>query len=90
MLSTFGLISAGKGIELAIRALPAVVAARPEVLYLIAGQTHPEVVKSEGESYRLGLERLVRELGLDEHVAFLDRFLPSTSWRCCCPPPTST
>ena len=74
VLSTFGLISAGKGIELAISALPAVVAAHPEVLYLIAGQTHPEVVKSEGESYRLGLERLVRELDLTEHVHFLDRF----------------
>ena len=74
VLSTFGLISAGKGIELAITALPAVVAAHPEVLYLIAGQTHPEVVKSEGESYRLGLERLVRELDLTEHVHFLDRF----------------
>ena len=74
VLSTFGLISAGKGIELAISALPGVVAAHPEVLYLIAGQTHPEVVKSEGESYRLGLERLVRELDLTEHVHFLDRF----------------
>ena len=74
VLSTFGLISAGKGIELAIAALPDVVAAHPEVLYLIAGQTHPEVVKDEGESYRLGLERLVRELDLTEHVHFLDRF----------------
>ena len=46
MLSTFGLISAGKGIELAdLARCPAVVAAHPEVLYLIAGQTHPEVVK---------------------------------------------
>ena len=75
VLSTFGLISASKGLELMIRALPPVVAARPDVLYLIAGQTHPEVVKHEGESYRLGLEQLVHELDLDEHVAFLDRFL---------------
>lgn len=75
VLSTFGLISAGKGIELAISALPAVVATHPDVLYLVAGQTHPEVVKQEGESYRLGLERLVRDLGLSEHVHFLDRFL---------------
>ena len=75
VLSTFGLISAGKGIEVAIRALPAVVAAHPDVLYLVAGQTHPEVVKHEGERYRLDLERLVRDLGLTEHVHFLDRFL---------------
>ncbi len=75
VLSTFGLISASKGLELMIRALPPVVAARPDVLYLIAGRTHPEVVKHEGESYRLGLEQLVHDLGLDEHVAFVDRFL---------------
>ncbi|MBM9475214.1 glycosyltransferase family 4 protein [Nakamurella flavida] len=75
VLSTFGLISEGKALEVAIRALPAVVAAHPEVLYLIAGQTHPEVVKREGEKYRLGLERLVRDLGLTDHVHFLDRFL---------------
>jgi glycosyltransferase involved in cell wall biosynthesis len=75
VLSTFGLISASKGLELMIRALPPVVAARPDVLYLIAGQTHPEVVKHEGERYRLGLEQLVRDLGLTEHVSFVDRFL---------------
>ena len=75
VLSTFGLISAGKGIETAIRALAEIVPLHPEVLYLVAGQTHPEVVKEEGERYRLSLERLVRELGLDEHVQFLDRFL---------------
>ncbi|HEX6756453.1 MAG TPA: glycosyltransferase, partial [Mycobacteriales bacterium] len=75
VLSTFGLISAGKGIEVAIRALPAVAAAHPDVLYLVAGQTHPEVVAVEGERYRLDLERLVRDLGLTGHVTFLDRFL---------------
>lgn len=74
VLSTFGLISAGKGIEVAIRALPAVVARYPDTLYLVAGSTHPEVVKSEGERYRLSLERLVRDLELTEHVHFVDRF----------------
>ena len=75
VLSTFGLISAGKGIEVAIAALPTIVAKHPEVVYLVAGQTHPEVVKQEGERYRLSLERLVRDLDLAEHVHFLDRFL---------------
>ncbi len=75
VLSTFGLISAGKGIETAIEALADVVPLHPEVLYLIAGQTHPEVVKDEGERYRLSLERLVRERGLERNVYFLDRFL---------------
>jgi glycosyltransferase involved in cell wall biosynthesis len=75
VLSTFGLISASKGLELAIRALPSIIAAHPEVIYLIAGQTHPEVIQNDGESYRLGLEHLVADLGLEDHVAFVDRFL---------------
>ena len=75
VLSTFGLISAGKGIETAIEALAEIVPLHPDVLYLVAGQTHPEVVKEEGERYRLSLERLVRDLGLERNVQFLDRFL---------------
>ena len=75
MLSTFGLISQGKGIEVAIRALAEIVPDHPDVVYLIAGQTHPEVVKEQGEQYRLSLKRLVRELGLTGHVHFQDHFL---------------
>ncbi len=75
VLSTFGLISSGKGIETAIRAVDQVVAQHPDVLYLIAGQTHPEVARREGESYRQVLENLIDELGLQQHVHFLDRFL---------------
>jgi glycosyltransferase involved in cell wall biosynthesis len=75
VLATFGLISASKGLEQVIQSLPAIVARHPDVVYLIAGQTHPEVIKHEGESYRLCLERLVRDLGLTDHVYFLDRFL---------------
>jgi len=75
VLSTFGLISDSKGLELAIRALPKITATHPEVLYLIAGQTHPEVINKEGESYRLSLHRLVRDLDLCDHVSFIDRFL---------------
>ena len=75
VLSTFGLISDSKGLELAIRALPSIVASHAEVLYLIAGQTHPEVIHKEGESYRLGLQQLVHDLDLCDHVWFIDRFL---------------
>ena len=75
VLSTFGLISAGKGIETAIEALAMIVPLHPDVLYLVAGQTHPEVVTQEGERYRLSLERLVRDHHLEKHVQFLDRFL---------------
>jgi polysaccharide biosynthesis protein PslF len=73
--STFGLISSGKGIEYAIRALPTVVKKEPRMLYLIVGQTHPEVRKQEGEKYRNKLMKIVNELGLDEHVRFDNRFL---------------
>jgi glycosyltransferase involved in cell wall biosynthesis len=76
VLSTFGLISAGKGIETAIKALAMIVPSHPDVLYLVAGQTHPEVVSNEGERYRMFLERLVRDHHLEQHVQFLDQFLP--------------
>jgi glycosyltransferase involved in cell wall biosynthesis len=75
VLSTFGLISRGKGIEYAIRALPAVVEREPRIIYLIIGETHPEVRKNEGESYRKKLMRLVEELQLEKHVRFHNRFL---------------
>jgi glycosyltransferase involved in cell wall biosynthesis len=75
VLSTFGLISDSKGLELAIRALPEIIPAHPEVLYLIAGQTHPDVINKEGESYRLSLQHLVHDLDLCDHVSFIDRFL---------------
>ena len=75
VLSTFGLISAGKGIETVIEALPAIVARHPEVLYVVAGRTHPDVAHREGERYRLKLEQAVLELGLEDHVEFDDRFL---------------
>ena len=75
VLATFGLISPGKGIEMAIAAMPAIVARHPEALYVIAGQTHPEVAKLHGEEYRISLERLARDLDLGDHVVFDDRFL---------------
>ncbi|HEY8028539.1 MAG TPA: glycosyltransferase [Gaiellaceae bacterium] len=74
-LSTFGLISPGKGLEMAIEALPAIVERHPEIVYVIAGRTHPDVAHREGERYRLMLERRVLELDLGEHVEFDDRFL---------------
>ena len=74
-LSTFGLLSAGKGLETAIKALPLIVERHPKALYVIAGRTHPDVTRREGERYRLMLERLVVELDLADHVVFRDRFL---------------
>ena len=74
-LSTFGLISSGKGIETVIEALPAVVERYPDLVYTIAGRTHPDIERREGERYRLMLERRVFELELGDHVVFDDRFL---------------
>ena len=75
LLSTFGLISPGKGLETAIEALPAILERHPQVSYVIAGRTHPDVTRREGERYRLLLERRVHELDLDAHVELDDRFL---------------
>ena len=75
LLSTFGLLSPGKGIELMLDALPAIVQRHPEVLYVVAGRTHPQVARREGEEYRLMLERRILDLDLAEHVQLDDRFL---------------
>lgn len=75
VLSTFGLINRGKGVEYAIRALPRIVEKEPRVLYLVLGETHPEVRKREGESYRNELLDLVERLGMDDHVRFHNRYL---------------
>jgi glycosyltransferase involved in cell wall biosynthesis len=75
VLSTFGLLSGGKGIEYVVRALPQIAKEYPEILYLIIGETHPEVRKREGETYRQLLLNLVDSLGLEKNVRFVNRFL---------------
>ena len=75
IISTFGLVGPGKGLEYAIEAMPAVAARHPEALYLIAGQTHPELLKQRGEEYRNRLQTLVDELGLGDHVLFVNQYL---------------
>jgi glycosyltransferase involved in cell wall biosynthesis len=75
VLLSFGLLSRGKGIEDVISALPAIVAQHPNVVYLILGATHPHVIWHEGESYRLSLQRLARDKGVEDHIIFYDRFV---------------
>jgi glycosyltransferase involved in cell wall biosynthesis len=75
ILSTFGLLSSGKSIETTLEALPAIVKADPEVVFLIIGKTHPNVVKYEGELYREKLEMMVSTLNLRDHVKFINSYL---------------
>jgi len=75
VLSTFGFLSPGKGIEYAIQAMSGVVKTHPEALYIIWGKTHPVVKQQVGEVYRQKLTDLVSELGLENNVAFVDRLL---------------
>lgn len=72
---TFGLLSKDKGIELMLKALPDIVKADPSIIYIILGATHPGVVRHEGESYRFGLQRMVKDLGLTDHVIFHNQFV---------------
>jgi glycosyltransferase involved in cell wall biosynthesis len=75
VLTTFGLLSAGKSIETTIEALPAIIKQNQDVLFLVIGKTHPEVVKHEGEKYRQMLEERVNDLGLQKHVSFINKYL---------------
>ncbi len=75
IITTFGLIGPGKGLEIGIRALRRVVDRYPDCLYIIAGSTHPNLLKQEGERYREEVMRLVSELGMENNVVFINRFL---------------
>ncbi|HOX08705.1 MAG TPA: glycosyltransferase family 4 protein [Planctomycetota bacterium] len=75
VMLTFGLLSASKGIASVVEALPAILARNPNVVYLVVGATHPHVLRSEGETYRLALERLAQERGVEGSVVFHNRFV---------------
>ncbi|HPA17643.1 MAG TPA: glycosyltransferase family 4 protein [Verrucomicrobiae bacterium] len=75
VILTFGLLSPNKGIEFALRALAGIIGAFPNAFYIVLGQTHPNLLREEGEAYRVGLELLAKELGVHKHVAFFNRFV---------------
>ena len=75
VLLTFGLLSPNKGIEFALRALPDIIREFPNVVYIVLGQTHPNLLREEGEAYRLSLERLAKDLGVQRNVVFFNRFV---------------
>ena len=75
VLLSFGLLSANKGIETVIAALPSIVARYPNVVYIILGATHPHVIRNEGETYRLSLQWLAQEKNVEGNVIFYNRFV---------------
>jgi glycosyltransferase involved in cell wall biosynthesis len=75
VLLTFGFISRNKGIETVIKALPKVIDKYPDVLYMVLGKTHPNVLRYSGEEYRNYLQHLVKSLNLNDHVFFLNEYI---------------
>jgi glycosyltransferase involved in cell wall biosynthesis len=75
VISTFGLLGPGKGLEYGIEAIAKVAKSHKDVLYFILGQTHPTFKKESGESYRKSLETMVEQLGIEDNVRFVDKYL---------------
>jgi glycosyltransferase involved in cell wall biosynthesis len=75
VLLTFGLLSRNKGLETVVKALPAIVAKHPDVMYVVLGNTHPGVLKHSGEEYRDHLKTLAAQLGVSQHLAFINKFV---------------
>lgn len=75
IILTFGLLSKNKGVEYVISAIPEIIEKHPNVVYIILGETHPHVLKNEGESYRLSLQQLANKLGISDNIIFQDRFV---------------
>jgi len=75
VISTFGLVDPRKGLEYMIEAMPEIVERFPTCIYLIVGQTHPELQRKDGEAYRNTLCALVERLGLGDHVGFVNQYL---------------
>jgi glycosyltransferase involved in cell wall biosynthesis len=75
VILSFGLLGPAKGYELAIDALPAVVAVHPDACYVIVGPAHPDMTQAEGEAYRATLVARVKALGMVKHVRFVDQFV---------------
>ena len=76
VLSTFGMLNRGKGLEYVIEALPAVVERYKDFVYIIFGATHPNILKTEGETYRNSLIERIYRLGLDDHVKMYNQYFP--------------
>jgi len=78
VLFSFGLLSRNKGLETVIKALPAIVAKHPDVVYVVLGNTHPGVLRSSGEEYREQLKMLAIKLKVDKQLVFINKFVSET------------
>ena len=45
------------------------------ILYLIIGTTHPKTLKLEGEKYRNFLKTKAKELGVENNIKFINKYL---------------
>ena len=72
---TFGLLSPNKGIEVMLKAMPAILEEFPNFFYIVLGATHPNLLREQGERYRISLERLAKDLGIKQNVSFYNRFV---------------
>jgi glycosyltransferase involved in cell wall biosynthesis len=79
VILTFGLLSPNKGIEVMIDAMPSILKRRPDLIYVVLGATHPNLVRQEGESYRERLAARAHNLGVQDHVIFLNRFVDQST-----------
>ncbi len=75
VILTFGLLSPNKGVEVMIDAMPSILKRRADAIYVVLGATHPNLVRTEGEAYRESLVTRTRQLGVENHVVFLDQFV---------------
>ncbi len=75
VLLTFGLLSPNKGIENVIQALPQILSKHENVAYIVAGATHPHILRREGDKYRASLQDLAKEKGVESQVIFHNRFV---------------
>lgn len=76
VVTTFGFLNKGKGIDYVIDSMPDIVKKFPDVLYLVLGATHPVVLRKEGDGYRKSLEEKVKEFGLENNVKFYNKYFP--------------
>ena len=76
ILGNINLLSERMGLEYTLSAVAQIAKKYPHVLYLIIGQTHPNVLEREGEKYRNFLKKKIRKLGIQKNVRFINRYLP--------------